>query len=149
MMAIRRHPLRPAAGGEYHHLALDWLLRDGTAFEESRELGANAPAPHRGMALPGSAYVGARNSACSVADIPWMSFGRSVHWRTSVPPTPGVTAAVCCVAVVAADAPKLDDPDDGSVTTVPSGFSPADATAEPHLPQPAGTVFAVDVIRKS
>ena len=54
-----RYALPQVPTGEYHRLALDWLLRDGTTFEENRELGTKRAraAIMMEMALPGSAYV--------------------------------------------------------------------------------------------
>ena len=70
-----RYALPQVPTGEYHRLALDWLLRDGTTFEENRELGTKRAraAIMMEMALPGSAYVyqGEELGLFEVADIPW------------------------------------------------------------------------------
>ena len=61
--------------GQYHTIAKDWLLRDGTTYHEDRDLGLKRAraAIMMEMALPGSAYVyqGEELGLFDVADIPW------------------------------------------------------------------------------
>ena len=54
-----RYALPQVPTGEYHQIANDWLLRDGTTYIEDRQAGAlrARAALMLEMALPGSAYV--------------------------------------------------------------------------------------------
>lgn len=41
-----RYALPQVPTGEYHQIANDWLLRDGTTYIEDRQAGALRHAPH-------------------------------------------------------------------------------------------------------
>ena len=101
------------------------------------------------MALPGSAYVyqGEELGLFEVADIPWDELEDPSAWRTSrSASTKGRDGCRVPLPWVAADAPQLDDPNDEFGHGGSFGFSPADAKAKPHLPQPKWYKdFAVDV----
>lgn len=146
-----RYALPQVPTGEYHRLPLDWLLRDGTTYREDRALGTKRAraAIMMEMALPGSAYVyqGEELGLFEVADIPWDELEDPSAWRTSrSASTKGRDGCRVPLPWVAADAPQLDDPNDEFGHGGSFGFSPADAKAEPHLPQPKWYKdFAVDV----
>ena len=54
-----RYALPQIKATRYHQIALDWLLRDGSSYDEDRELGERRAraALLLELALPGSAYV--------------------------------------------------------------------------------------------
>lgn len=70
-----RYALPQIKATRYHQIALDWLLRDGSSYDEDRELGERRAraALLLELALPGSAYVyqGEELGLFEVADIPW------------------------------------------------------------------------------
>ena len=70
-----RYGLPQVPTSEYHQLAKDWVLRDGTTYPLDKELGTKRAraAVLMEMALPGSAYVyqGEELGLFEVADIPW------------------------------------------------------------------------------
>ena len=70
-----RFALPQVKATRYHQIALDWLLRDGSSYDEDRELGERRAraALLLELALPGSAYVyqGEELGLFEVADIPW------------------------------------------------------------------------------
>ena len=70
-----RYGLPQVPASSHHQLAKDWLLRDGTTYEENRELGAKRAraAILMELALPGSTYIyqGEELGLPEVADIPW------------------------------------------------------------------------------
>ena len=70
-----RYALPQIKATRYHQIALDWLLRDGSSYDENRELGERRAraALLLELALPGSAYVyqGEELGLFEVADIPW------------------------------------------------------------------------------
>ena len=146
-----RYGLPQVKGAPYHQLPHDWLLRDGTTYREDRALGTKRAraAIMMEMALPGSAYVyqGEELGLFEVADIPWDELEDPSAWRTSrSASTKGRDGCRVPLPWVAADAPQLDDPNDEFGHGGSFGFSPADAKAEPHLPQPKWYKdFAVDV----
>lgn len=117
----------------YHQIALDWLLRDGSSYDEDRELGERRAraALLLELALPGSAYVyqGEELGLFEVADIPWAALEDPTATNTHGPKREkGRDGCRVPLPWVAAD-----DPAQGGSF----GFSPADADAAPHLPQPA------------
>ncbi|MFC0265595.1 glycoside hydrolase family 13 protein [Alloscardovia macacae] len=124
---------------DQHQVAVDWLLRDGKSYTENRELGTkrSRAALLLEMALPGSAYVyqGEELGLFEVADIPWDQLedpsAFSSHDAGKLKGRDG-----CRVPL-----PWVGADEDGSF-----GFSPADASEKPHLPQPAWFKdFAADV----
>ena len=82
-----RYALPQVPTGEYHQIANDWLLRDGTTYIEDRQAGAlrARAALMLEMALPGSAYVyqGEELGLFEVADIPWDRIEDPSGLRTS------------------------------------------------------------------
>ena len=78
---------------------------------------------------------------------PWDELEDPSAWRTSrSASTKGRDGCRVPLPWVASDAPQLDDPNDEFGHGGSFGFSPADAKAEPHLPQPKWYKdFAVDV----
>ena len=95
-----RYALPQVPTGEYHQIANDWLLRDGTTYIEDRQAGAlrARAALMLEMALPGSAYVyqGEELGLFEVADIPWDRIEDPSGLRTSrAQSTKAVTAAAC------------------------------------------------------
>ena len=146
-----RYGLPQVPASSHHQLAKDWLLRDGTTYEENRELGAKRAraAILMELALPGSTYIyqGEELGLPEVADIPWNKLEDPTAFN-SVREQIEKGRDGCRVPLpwVAADAPKLDDPDDEFGHDGSFGFSPAGAEHDPHLPQPKWYKdFAVDV----
>ena len=146
-----RYGLPQVPASSHHQLAKDWLLRDGTTYEENRELGAKRAraAILMELALPGSTYIyqGEELGLPEVADIPWDELEDPTAFN-SVREQIEKGRDGCRVPLpwVAADAPKLDDPDDEFGHDGSFGFSPAGAEHDPHLPQPKWYKdFAVDV----
>ena len=146
-----RYGLPQVPALSHHQLAKDWLLRDGTTYEENRELGAKRAraAILMELALPGSTYIyqGEELGLPEVADIPWDELEDPTAFN-SVREQIEKGRDGCRVPLpwVAADAPKLDDPDDEFGHDGSFGFSPAGAEHDPHLPQPKWYKdFAVDV----
>lgn len=139
-----RYGLPQVPASSHHQLAKDWLLRDGTTYEENRELGAKRAraAILMELALPGSTYIyqGEELGLPEVADIPWDELEDPTAFN-SVREQIEKGRDGCRVPLpwVAADAPKLDDPDDEFGHDGSFGFSPAGAEHDPHLPQPNGT----------
>ena len=146
-----RYGLPQVPTGEYHQLAKDWVLRDGTTYPEDRALGTKRAraAILMEMALPGSAYVyqGEELGLFEVADIPWDQIEDPSGFRTSqAASVKGRDGCRVPMPWVAADAPKLENPDDEFGHGGSFGFSPADAEHEPHMPQPKWYQdFAADV----
>ena len=151
-----RYGLPQVPTSEYHQLAKDWVLRDGTTCPLDKELGTKRAraAVLMEMALPGSAYVyqGEELGLFEVADIPWDRVEDPSGHRTSqAASTKGRDGCRVPLPWNSADAPNLADPSDEFGTDGSFGFSPAtraDGTpaAEPHLPQPKWYKdFAVDV----
>lgn len=70
-----RYALPQVKSNTQHQLAKDWLLRDGTSYEEDRELGTRRAraAILLELGLPGSAYIyqGEELGLFEVPDIPW------------------------------------------------------------------------------
>ena len=128
-----RYALPQIKATRYHQIALDWLLRDGSSYYEDRELGERRAraALLLELALPGSAYVyqGEELGLFEVADIPWAALEDPTATNTHGPKREkGRDGCRVPLPWVAAD-----DPAQGGSF----GFSPADADAAPHLPQPA------------
>ncbi len=128
-----RYALPQIKATRYHQIALDWLLRDGSSYDEDRELGERRAraALLLELALPGSAYVyqGEELGLFEVADIPWAALEDPTATNTHGPKREkGRDGCRVPLPWVAAD-----DPAQGGSF----GFSPADADAAPHLPQPA------------
>ena len=128
-----RYALPQIKATRYHQIALDWLLRDGSSYDEDRELGERRAraALLLELALPGSAYVyqGEELGLFEVADIPWTALEDPSATNTRGPKREkGRDGCRVPLPWVAAD-----DPAQGGSF----GFSPADADAAPHLPQPA------------
>ncbi len=128
-----RYALPQIKATRYHQIALDWLLRDGSSYDEDRELGERRAraALLLELALPGSAYVyqGEELGLFEVADIPWAALEDPTATNTHGPKREkGRDGCRVPLPWVAAD-----DPAHGGSF----GFSPADADAAPHLPQPA------------
>ena len=101
------------------------------------------------LALPGSTYIyqGEELGLPEVADIPWDELEDPTAFN-SVRGQIEKGRDGCRVPLpwVAADAPKLDNPDDEFGHGGSFGFSPAGAEHDPHLPQPKWYKdFAVDV----
>ena len=132
----------------YHQLAHDWLVHNGRAYPEDRELGTRRAraAALMELGLPGSAYIyqGEELGLFEVADIPWehLEDPTSLHtkWDTTDKGRDG-----CRVPLPwsSADAPAdADWSADGRFGSGASfGFSPAtradgSEAADPHLPQP-------------
>ena len=128
-----RYALPQIKATRYHQIALDWLLRDGSSYDEDRELGERRAraALLLELALPGSAYVyqGEELGLFEVADIPWAALEDPTATNTHGPKREkGRDGCRVPLPWVAAD-----DPAQGGSF----GFSPADADAAPHLLQPA------------
>ena len=137
-----RYGLPQVPTSEYHQLAKDWVLRDGTTYPLDRALGTKRAraAILMEMALPGSAYVyqGEELGLFEVPDIPWDRIEDPSGHRTS-------QAAItkgrdgCRVPL-----PWTADP------STSFGFAPAakadgSPAAGAHLPQPAWFAdFAAD-----
>ena len=146
-----RYGLPQVPALSHHQLAKDWLLRDGTTYEENRELGAKRAraAILMELALPGSTYIyqGEELGLPEVADIPWGELEDPTAFN-SVREQIEKGRDGCRVPLpwIAADAPKLDNPDDEFGHDGSFGFSPAGAEHDPHLPQPKWYKdYAVDV----
>lgn len=128
-----RYALPQIKATRYHQIALDWLLRDGSSYDEDRELGERRAraALLLELALPGSAYVyqGEELGLFEVADIPWAALedptATYTHGSKREKGRDGCRVPLPWVAA--------DDPAQGGSF----GFSPADADTAPHLPQPA------------
>lgn len=124
---------------DQHQIAVDWVLRDGKSYTENRELGTKRAraALLLEMALPGSAYIyqGEELGLFEVADIPWDQLeDPSAFTSQNNGVLKGRDGCRVPLPWVSADA-------DGSF-----GFSPADASEKPHLPQPAWFAdFSADV----
>lgn len=75
-----RYALPQIKATRYHQIALDWLLRDGSSYDEDRELGERRAraALLLELALPGSAYVyqGEELGLFEVADV-FVRFARA------------------------------------------------------------------------
>ena len=146
-----RYGLPQVPASSHHQLAKDWLLRDGTTYEENRELGAKRAraAILMELALPGSTYIyqGEELGLPEVADIPWDELEDPTAFNSVREQIEkGRDGCRGPLPWVAADAPKLDDPDDEFGHDGSFGFSPAGAEHDPHLPQPKWYKdFAVDV----
>ena len=146
-----RYALPQVPTGEYHQIANDWLLRDGTTYIEDRQAGAlrARAALMLEMALPGSAYVyqGEELGLFEVADIPWDRIEDPSGLRTSrAQSTKGRDGCRVPLPWVASDVPETYTSDKRHVHAGSFGFSPAVSDAEPHLPQPAWFKdFAMDI----
>lgn len=146
-----RYGLPQVPTAEYHQIAKDWVLRDGTTYIENRELGAKRAraAILMELALPGSAYIyqGEELGLFEVADIPWDQVEDPSGHRTSgAASVKGRDGCRVPLPWTAADTPALDDPADEFGHGASFGFSPAGAANEPHLPQPKWYKdFAADV----
>ena len=146
-----RYALPQVPTGEYHQIANDWLLRDGTTYIEDRRAGAlrARAALMLEMALPGSAYVyqGEELGLFEVADIPWDRIEDPSGLRTSrAQSTKGRDGCRVPLPWVASDVPETYTSDKRRVHAGSFGFSPAVSDAEPHLPQPAWFKdFAMDI----
>ena len=146
-----RYALPQVPTGEYHQIANDWLLRDGTTYIEDRRAGAlrARAALMLEMALPGSAYVyqGEELGLFEVADIPWDRIEDPSGLRTSrAQSTKGRDGCRVPLPWVASDVPETYTSDKRHVQAGSFGFSPAVSDAEPHLPQPAWFKdFAMDI----
>ena len=151
-----RYALPQVPTGEYHRLALDWLLRDGTTFEENRELGTKRAraAIMMEMALPGSAYVyqGEELGLFEVADIPWDELEDPSAWRTSR--SASTKGRDGCRVPLPWNADDCGEPapwNDNFIAGATFGFGPVphadgSAVADAHLPQPVWFKdFAADV----
>ena len=97
---VSRYGLPQVPAASHHQLAKDWLLRDGTTYEENRELGAKRAraAILMELALPGSTYIyQAKNWDCRKSLIflgmSWKILPRSTAYTSK--PKRAVTAAVC------------------------------------------------------
>ncbi len=124
-----RYALPQIKATRYHQIALDWLLRDGSSYDEDRELGERRAraALLLELALPGSAYVyqGEELGLFEVADIPWAALEDPTATNTRGPKREkGRDGCRVPLPWVAAD-----DPAQGGSF----GFSPADADAAPDL----------------
>lgn len=77
---VTRYALPQIKATRYHQIALDWLLRDGSSYDEDRELGERRAraAVLLELALPGSAYVyqGEELGLFEVADV-FVRFARA------------------------------------------------------------------------
>ena len=75
-----RYALPQIKATRYHQIAPDWLLRDGSSYDEDRELGERRAraALLLELALPGSAYVyqGEELGLFEVADV-FVRFARA------------------------------------------------------------------------
>lgn len=96
-----RYALPQIKATRYHQIVLDWLLRDGSSYDEDRELGERRAraALLLELALPGSAYVyqGEELGLFEVADIPWAALEDPTATNTRGPKREkGHTTAVVC-----------------------------------------------------
>ncbi|WP_055426817.1 glycoside hydrolase family 13 protein [Bifidobacterium aesculapii] len=137
-----RYGLPQVPTSEYHQLAKDWVLRDGTTYPLDKALGTKRAraAILMEMALPGSAYVyqGEELGLFEVADIPWDRVEDPSGHRTSqAASTKGRDG--CRVPL-----PWTADPAD-SFGFTPAAKADGTPSEEAHLPQPAWfTDFAAD-----
>lgn len=157
---VPRHPSRyglpQAPSKATHQLPKDWVLRDGSSYEENRELGSKRARAAILMeaALPGSVYIyqGEELGLFEVPDIPWDRLEDPTPFRTRGRYTEKGRDG--CRVPLPWD--SLDTPDPASWNPrfgsgASFGFSPAhDAdgarSADPHLPQPLWYQdFSVDV----
>ena len=95
-----RYALPQIKATRYHQIALDWLLRDGSSYDEDRELGERRAraALLLELALPGSAYV---YQGEELGLLRWL-ISRGLHSKIPVQPIRadrsarrGATAVVC------------------------------------------------------
>lgn len=148
---VSRYGLPQVPAASHHQLAKDWLVRDGASYVENRELGTKRAraAILMELALPGSTYIyqGEELGLPEVADIPWNKLEDPTAFNSVREQTEkGRDGCRVPLPWIAADAPKLDDPDDEFGHDGSFGFSPAGAEHDPHLPQPKWYKdFAVDV----
>jgi alpha-glucosidase len=157
---VPRHPSRyglpQAPSKATHQLPKDWVLRDGTTYEENRELGTRRARAAILMetALPGSVYIyqGEELGLFEVPNIPWDRLEDPTPFRTRGRYTEkGRDGCRVPLPWNSQDAPHEASWDSRFGTGASFGFSPNDATpgsqsADPHLPQPLWYKdFAVDV----
>lgn len=157
---VPRHPSRyglpQAPSKATHQLPKDWVLRDGTTYEENRELGTRRARAAILMetALPGSVYIyqGEELGLFEVPNIPWDRLEDPTPFRTRGRYTEkGRDGCRVPLPWNSQDAPHEASWDSRFGTGASFGFSPSDATAgsqsaDPHLPQPLWYKdFAVDV----
>lgn len=157
---VPRHPSRyglpQAPSKATHQLPKDWVLRDGTTYEENRELGTRRARAAILMetALPGSVYIyqGEELGLFEVPNIPWDRLEDPTPFRTRGRYTEkGRDGCRVPLPWNSQDAPHEASWDSRFGTGASFGFSPSDATAgsqsaDPHLPQPLWFKdFAVDV----
>jgi alpha-glucosidase len=157
---VPRHPSRyglpQAPSKATHQLPKDWVLRDGTTYEENRELGTRRARAAILMetALPGSVYIyqGEELGLFEVPNIPWDRLEDPTPFRTRGRYTEkGRDGCRVPLPWNSQDAPHGASWDSRFGTGASFGFSPSDATAgsqsaDPHLPQPLWYKdFAVDV----
>lgn len=157
---VPRHPSRyglpQAPSKATHQLPKDWVLRDGTTYEENRELGTRRARAAILMetALPGSVYIyqGEELGLFEVPNIPWDRLEDPTPLRTRGRYTEkGRDGCRVPLPWNSQDAPHEASWDSRFGTGASFGFSPSDATAgsqsaDPHLPQPLWYKdFAVDV----
>lgn len=114
----------------YHQLVNDWLLRDGTSYEENRELGGRRAraALLMELGLPGSVYLyqGEELGLFEVADIPWDKLEDPQARMTSHGD-----------AIKGRDGCRVPLPWTADDPTGSFGFSLTEEHAPAHLPQPA------------
>jgi alpha-glucosidase len=142
-----RYALPQVASPNYHQLAKDWLLRDGTSYVEDRELGTRRARAAILMeaGLPGSLYV-YQGEELGLFEVP------DIAWDRLEDPTPFFTRRN--FTEKGRDGCRVPLPWDSTDEPAPAswdasfgegrsfGFSPAtrpdDASpsADPHLPQP-------------
>ncbi|MDN6271352.1 MAG: glycoside hydrolase family 13 protein [Bifidobacterium crudilactis] len=157
---VPRHPSRyglpQAPSKATHQLPKDWVLRDGTTYEENRELGTRRARAAILMetALPGAVYIyqGEELGLFEVPNIPWDRLEDPTPFRTRGRYTEkGRDGCRVPLPWNSQDAPHEASWDSRFGTGASFGFSPSDATAgsqsaDPHLPQPLWYKdFAVDV----
>ncbi len=145
-----RYAIPQVSSPRLHQFVKDWLMRDGKAYEENREVGTrrSRAALLMEMALPGSAYVyqGEELGLFEVADIPWDKLEDPSAFNTSRNTTDkGRDGCRVPLPWISSDAPQLANPADEFGAGGSFGFSPANAEEAPHLPQPKWYAdFAVD-----
>lgn len=142
-----RYGLPQVAAANYHQLAKDWILRDGTTYTEDRDLGERRARAAILMeaGLPGSMYVyqGEELGLFEVPDIPWNRLeDPTARFTRGGFTEKGRDGCRVPLPWDAADAPEPADWNAHFGHGASFGFSPARRTgdgapaAEPHLPQP-------------
>lgn len=119
--------------GQYHAVANDWLLRNGTTYHEDRISGTRRAraAAMLEMALPGSAYIyqGEELGLFEVPDIPWNELEDPWAFGTSQALSKKGRDG-CRVPL------PWDAGDAGSFGFSPEHAQDGASVASPHLPQP-------------